>query len=299
MKKQRIIILLIEDNSDDIVYFDNGITEINNSSFYSHEFVIIHAMSISEARDYLETDTADAILLNLMISDFPTVDKLFEAYEVFKKIPIIIMTNINNYDIAMNAIKLGVQDLLIKGETTYDLLYRSVIYSIERFRMKSDSSSNNFIDELTGLYNKEGLFDFFPHAEGIVRRRKSDLTIIYLNYDNLKSVNSQFGVKEGDNILKAFASIIKTTFRESDFFARLDKDNFVVISLDAAEWADESIIKRLERHFSNARNTFSLSENFNASFGLFRSTVENPLSIEQLLSKSKEKMLEYRRNKKS
>ena len=56
-------------------------------------------------------------------------------------------------------------------------------------------------DDLTGLYNRRGLFALGEHAMRSARRRASGLGVIYVDVDRLKTINDRFGHAQGDDCL--------------------------------------------------------------------------------------------------
>lgn len=87
-------------------------------------------------------------------------------------------------------------------------------------------------DTLTGLLNRRGFNNEVDIAFKHAQRFDEKLTLIFLDADNFKGVNSKYGRLVGDEVLKSIASAMKNTFRESDILARWGGDEFVVIGVD-------------------------------------------------------------------
>jgi diguanylate cyclase (GGDEF)-like protein len=84
-------------------------------------------------------------------------------------------------------------------------------------------------DYLTGLPNKRA---FIVKASSEIERSKRynrPFTIAYLDLDNFKVVNDQFGHDAGDQILKEFASVLRANIRATDFAARVGGDEFLLL----------------------------------------------------------------------
>ena len=54
--------------------------------------------------------------------------------------------------------------------------------------------------------------------------------MIYLDLDDFKPINDNFGHQEGDRVLCFVADYLRETFRESDVIARVGGDEFVVLA---------------------------------------------------------------------
>ena len=96
----------------------------------------------------------------------------------------------------------------------------------EQLRMLSLS------DDLTGLYNRRGLFALGEHTMRIARRRARRLGIIYIDVDSLKTINDRFGHAQGDEALRTVADVMRASIRESDVVGRIGGDEFVILAED-------------------------------------------------------------------
>lgn len=84
-------------------------------------------------------------------------------------------------------------------------------------------------DELTSLVNRRGFEDFLHRTLAAAKRYKETGIIAYIDLDNFKQVNDQYGHAAGDKVLYTVASILKDNVRASDLVARLGGDEFVVV----------------------------------------------------------------------
>jgi two-component system, cell cycle response regulator len=122
-------ILLIE---DEIAYADwiDAILAAENLPSVK----IKHVKRLQEAIASLSQDAFDAILLDLSLPDSQGMDSIREVQQQTPNIPIVVLTFLNDRELALNAVREGVQDYLIKGKITRELLIRSIYYAIERQR---------------------------------------------------------------------------------------------------------------------------------------------------------------------
>lgn len=122
-----INILLVEDNRGDQVLITKYLAQHD-----SPEFMVVASSSLSEAYGELESKAFDLILLDLSLPD----SHGFETFERFQSeyphLPIIILTGLDNQDIAGQAVAGGAQDYLVKNEYLQFILTRSILYGIER-----------------------------------------------------------------------------------------------------------------------------------------------------------------------
>lgn len=91
-------------------------------------------------------------------------------------------------------------------------------------------------DEMTGSYNRRGLLTLGEHKVGLSKRFECGLGLIFLDIDNLKTVNDSIGHKFGDLAITLLADTIHNVSRSTDIVARIGGDEFVLLFLlnDAA-----------------------------------------------------------------
>ena len=98
---------------------------------------VIAVTSLAAALDKMRGPPPDVILLDLGLPDsfgFQTYSRMRECAPVT---PIVIMTALDDEELARRAVRQGAQDFLCKDDITPDLLARSLSYSVERAREKT------------------------------------------------------------------------------------------------------------------------------------------------------------------
>ena len=85
------------------------------------------------------------------------------------------------------------------------------------------------IDFLTGIYNIRAFYKLADLERNRALRNKYNLTICFIDMDNFKSINDNFGHRAGNELLKKIANLIKSNLRITDIVARLGGDEFIVL----------------------------------------------------------------------
>ncbi len=121
-------ILVVEDNPGDFALVEDYLYD---------EIVapnIIQAESFKEAVDhYLNSKNGfDIILLDLSLRDKNGDDLVMEMLKIAPACPIIILSGYADIDFSIKSITKGVTDYLLKDELNANILYRSIVYAIER-----------------------------------------------------------------------------------------------------------------------------------------------------------------------
>ena len=85
------------------------------------------------------------------------------------------------------------------------------------------------IDELTGLYNRR-FFDKSVSTE-LQRSKRYNMTfsIMFLDLDDFKKINDNYGHRQGDQVLRNFAEIISQLIRAEDVAARYGGEEFIIL----------------------------------------------------------------------
>ncbi|NKB36649.1 MAG: diguanylate cyclase [Gammaproteobacteria bacterium] len=154
-------------------------------------------------------------------------------------------------------------------------------------------------DELTGILNRRGFMQIARHSLDLCKREKTPASLIFIDIDNFKPVNDEFGHAEGDRILKVFAEELNGQCRKSDTLARLGGDEFVVllfnISRDSANEYISRFTHTLEKINADAKRGYDI----HFSYGIVNLDLEKHDTIEALLSDGDKLMYEMKQSKQS
>jgi len=124
-------------------------------------------------------------------------------------------------------------------------------------------------DPLTNLPNRTMLTDGLNKAIANTKRRKSFISVIYLDLDGFKKVNDTYGHSTGDKLLVSIANNISNTLREGDSLARLGGDEFIIILEDLKEIESSlPIIQRIIDSLSTWHTVDDTTLRLTASLGV-------------------------------
>jgi len=120
-------ILIIEDNLGDFVLLEHMLADLKNL-----QKEVLHVETLSNGIALLESQQIDIILLDLTLPDSYGIESFKRINSQFPFLPVLILSGLSDKNFAHDAVKLGAQDYLVKGEFDAALLEKSIIYSIER-----------------------------------------------------------------------------------------------------------------------------------------------------------------------
>jgi diguanylate cyclase (GGDEF)-like protein len=100
-------------------------------------------------------------------------------------------------------------------------------------------------DSLTGVANSQN-FEEALHIEiERARRHPRPISVAYMDCDNFKQINDQFGHHTGNEVLKSVATTLTERLRESDVVARLGGDEFAVLLPETSAQAASDLVESL------------------------------------------------------
>jgi diguanylate cyclase (GGDEF)-like protein len=170
----------------------------------------------------------------------------------------------------------------------------------DRKRMEEEIRALSLHDELTGLYNRRGFMTLADHMFKTGSRLKKVIALIYLDVDNLKTINDTGGHKTGDRALVEIAFILKKSFRENDIIGRLGGDEFAVLAMEANSMNVEGLAQRLQDRLDqfNSRSAAEAGFELSVSAGVSTREPDRPETIEEILSRADLLMYEQKRARK-
>jgi diguanylate cyclase (GGDEF)-like protein/PAS domain S-box-containing protein len=120
------------------------------------------------------------------------------------------------------------------------LLDGAIFDITERKEMEAELSHLAFHDPLTGLPNRALLAEHLELALARARRNGTHAAVLFIDLDDFKLINDDFGHAAGDDLLKEVAGRLRQVVRETDTVARQGGDEFLLLAPDmrATEEAD-------------------------------------------------------------
>jgi len=127
------IMLLIEDNPGDARLIREMFREEG-----PQKVELKHGESMAEAEKYLAVSPVDIILLDLGLPDAQGLDAVRCARAAARGVPLVVLSGLDDESMAIQALKEGAQDYLIKGQMEPRELVRALRYAVERKIIEED-----------------------------------------------------------------------------------------------------------------------------------------------------------------
>lgn len=106
------------------------------------------------------------------------------------------------------------------------------------------------VDELTGVLNRRAFIELARKEMTRCVRYKNPVTVVILDIDFFKEVNDNYGHSSGDDVLRYFASFFQNSIRETDIFARIGGEEFVLFLPETDEENGMLLADRLREQLS-------------------------------------------------
>ena len=147
----------------------------------------------------------------------------------------------------------------------------------------------SFTDPLTEIYNRRSLEDVAGRYISHARRLHSSLSLLLIDVDRFKDVNSKFGHLTGDVVLADTAALLKSSVRGSDAVFRYGGDEFVIILADTSRAGAAKVIERISAYILEWNQARTL-EGFELSLSIGVAEWSDGLTLDELLDSADREM---------
>ncbi len=230
--KKKISVLIIEENTEHSRELSEKL-----ATDCPGKFEITAVDQLKKGTEILLTEEIDIVLCSLLLPDSGESSTVPLLQEISPNVPIIVISEEqdNDDDIAIQVVKSGAQDYLIKGQGDGYLISKAIRYAIERKRIEKGLSYLTQYDNLTGLPNRELFRERLNR--GLIRASRNNMLValMFIDLDRFKNINDTLGHDAGDKLLLEVSNRLKECIRDGDTVARLGGDEFTIILEDINE----------------------------------------------------------------
>jgi len=249
-------VLIVDDSADHQLLYETMLRR----SAAAVPFEVVSAANAREGLAASQAENPDCILLDLNLPDLGGLEFLEELRESLGELPcaVVMITAHGSESAAVEAMKRGVQDYLVKGQIDSAILSEAItkaVGNVAQQRRQDEEQARMFHmalhDSLTGLANRLNFEARLAHALELARRTHSLVTLLTMDLNGFKAVNDEFGHQAGDAALVQVAERLRAVLRESDTLARLGGDEFALRmethpTRDAARAVAERVIEAIK-----------------------------------------------------
>lgn len=125
-------VLLVEDEPDYARFLREALLEISAT-----EYEITCAATLEEASQQVRSASFDVVLLDLGLPDADGTEALTKIVASAPALPVVVLSAREALSVAIESMRLGAQDYLVKGQAEHLILPRAMRYAIERKRLQA------------------------------------------------------------------------------------------------------------------------------------------------------------------
>ncbi len=243
------------------------------------EYEFLEAHNAAEALDAVRRHAPDIVLLDVRLPGIDGFDVCENIRSFDEHVPVMFVTaNVKEFVDQVKGFEKGGDDYVIQPYDPQELaikvkallrnkrLHDKLKQEVDRLaQMKTDLQSSNeelkkinvrlaeknehlssltITDPLTSLYNRKYFHQRISKELSAVKRYKHESTAAIVDIDSFSEINTKFGTRQGDVLLKEFAALLVNRVRNSDVVTRFDGGRFCLILTHTSE-ANSLISARL------------------------------------------------------
>ncbi len=204
METKPIKVLLIEDNLGDARLMQEILSEEKDA-----EFELIRVDRLAAGLDVLAVGGVDIVLLDLTLPDSTGLETFLRTHTIAPHVPIIVLSGLNDEDMAVRAVREGAQDYLVKGQVDTKWLVRAMQYAIERKRAGEDLR-----------IQQEFLRNVIDTDPNLIYVKDQDGRFTLVN----QAVAELYGMRSADEIVGKSDSDVNSNQEEVEHFRKDDRE---------------------------------------------------------------------------
>lgn len=267
-KTQNVLTVPMKNNANEVL----GVLQILNKKDQTDMELLVESDFINHVIPFDEDDID--IIMSLASQTAILVERLSLNQKLSRNVSLTRTTLINFF----NSMKTAMSQI---GEDILD----------EQEKFKKYAT----LDPLTGLMTKQEGVSYFKQQLELARFNGVKVVVSFIDVNDLKLVNDNFGHLAGDNLLKNIGQIIQDTARQNDIIFRYGGDEFILIFYNADLVAAARIWARILSKLEDFNNESNLPYQLSVSYGLSEYDYRINQSIEELISIADKNMYEYKK----
>ncbi|HWB54711.1 MAG TPA: diguanylate cyclase, partial [Tepidisphaeraceae bacterium] len=229
--------------------------------------------------------------------------------------PVIMVTGENVGQIAVEAIRKGANDYVVKlGDYLFTIpvvveknltiakiqrenqtLRRELENALRQLQEKNGQLEESLVrlqrmaatDPLTGLYNRRHFARVLDQMFAESQRYQTDLACVMIDLDDYKHLNDKYGHQMGDQLLVLAGKVIGANMRRMDVAARYGGDEFVLLLPRATAREADVLADRIREEFAQSTaSVLKQSRGVTMSIGIASLAATKPTSADQLVAQA-------------
>ena len=245
---ERITALLIEDDDEDALIFSRHVANMS-----SYRVKLERVSQLERAEFALSANHFDIVFLDLNLGvSLDGMEFLKRMQSLGMITPFIVVTGSRDRSIAIEAMKSGAYDYVVKDALSPDLIDQTLRGAMQRYALEQERAAMMAkmaemvaTDELTGVANRRRLMEKIEEEQHRSERTLRPFACLMIDLDRFKRVNDQYGHQTGDLVLRQCAAALQKNVRVNDVVARYGGEEFCVVMPETDHEGACSLAERL------------------------------------------------------
>ncbi|EJE4182561.1 TPA: diguanylate cyclase [Vibrio parahaemolyticus] len=237
-------ILLVDDESE--------IREILADQLEDEGYDVVQAEDGEVGFKIFMSEDIDLVVTDVRMPNKNGIELLKDIKQSGQDVDVIILTGQSDELTAIDCLRAGAYDYLLKPIEDLEIMVTSVSRALEK---RSLTKKNKELmrqleelavrDPLTGLYNMRPFYQFVDSEIERSRDESHQFGVLFIDIDHFKKINDSYGHIFGDQVLKIFAKLLKSELKETAKLFRYGGEEFVAMLSETDSDTMLSIAKRL------------------------------------------------------
>ena len=233
MSAEPIKLLIVDDSAEDRAIYERLLKKGARA-----DYQILAAETGSDGLASFRADAPECIVLDFNLPDMDALEFLAKMGANQEGLPsaVVLVTGQGSEKVAVETLKLGVHDYLVKGDINSDSLTAAILNAVEKVSARRRAAIERrelermaLFDPLTGLGNRNLFHARLEHAVALVRRRGDSACLHIMDLDGFKKINDTLGHHIGDETLRIIGQRLASIGRNADTIVRLGGDEFAYL----------------------------------------------------------------------
>ncbi|MBL8177910.1 MAG: diguanylate cyclase [Bryobacterales bacterium] len=256
MPDRNLQVLLIDGKTEDSHWVRDLLADFGDNRFgggWMHGIEIFPIDRLADALALLAGDGAsqfDAILLNPDLPDSVGLRSLLRVQTSAPAVPVLILAELDDQDLALSMVRAGAQDYLAKSELDSVPLARALRLAVERNKTVRQLRAAAWRDELTGLANRSGFEVLAGRDLATARRLRQPAACVAMEVEGLTQLSMTYGKDERQLALIETADVLRTCVGSTGCLAHIGGDRFALLVAAAGKDLGQ-ITATLRRRFQS------------------------------------------------
>lgn len=271
----RLRVLIAEADPEHLLFVENALAEVEEGRHWPGwvQVETHHAMTWRDTESVLANVAVDAVLLGLDLGAIRGAETYRQVQAAAPYVPVILLADGGDRDLAAQLVREGAQDFLIKGQIDCGPLIHAIANAVERQRLLCAVRTSAKTDPLTGLLNRGG----FDSAAGRDRMLAEGLDLRYLLIViEVANRSSSQSAQSRDLVLMETADHLRSLAGPTGSIARLAEARFALTFFESPAEAVEAAWARVQ--------TTAAAQSLRMGMAVF--DAHNPASLEGLLEQA-------------